>query len=489
MTPRIKDATVHLSPKRSLVREPNTSALPHEQDDLMELSAYLRIFRERWLVVLLCTMLGLGAAYGVARIIPPTYTSDAMLFLKVESDTGSLYERSQFSVQRIKSYPGLINSPGVLVPVMEQLQLDTSLNELRSRITATNPTDSVFLEITAEDSTAQGAANIANAVGRSLADAVRVLESSSGDESSYELALTIPATPPATPSSPQVSVILALGLMVGIAGGLIGAMLRNRLDRRVRTVSDVRRFTGLPVIAQMPKHSSRDAERSEAESAEAFHEFAQNVQILAGGQVPQWLTLVHASLTPSDARVGLARAIVNSGRTVCLLETQVDRRNGLGLLEEAPKFGLAEVLAGTADVADALVTIEGESFEILGTGSLAVCPSEHVSAQRFPQIAAELCARFDVSVAEAAVGSRPLNLPILAPVSDGVLIVSDYAHTRSQDLVSTIARVRAFGLNPLGVVVMSVPTRRRVQVSEHWRTTDYQDYRGYVGALPTRRDR
>lgn len=57
---------------------------------------------------------------------------------------------------------------------------------------------------------------------------------------------------PSVPSSPRTLVNMALGLLVGGMAALGAALLRERFDRRLRTVTDVESLVDLPVVASIP---------------------------------------------------------------------------------------------------------------------------------------------------------------------------------------------------------------------------------------------
>ncbi|WP_219469488.1 YveK family protein [Nonomuraea rhizosphaerae] len=59
------------------------------------------------------------------------------------------------------------------------------------------------------------------------------------------------ATTPTRPSSPSLPLYLGTGLMIGLFLGAAAAYGRDRLDTRLRTVADVERLTGLPVLADL----------------------------------------------------------------------------------------------------------------------------------------------------------------------------------------------------------------------------------------------
>lgn len=63
-----------------------------ERTGYMDLSDYIKAIRDRWFVVVVCLILGVGAAFVVTQRMPAVYTADAMLFVKVDSTSGSLYE-------------------------------------------------------------------------------------------------------------------------------------------------------------------------------------------------------------------------------------------------------------------------------------------------------------------------------------------------------------------------------------------------------------
>jgi polysaccharide biosynthesis transport protein len=64
-------------------------------------------------------------------------------------------------------------------------------------------------------------------------------------------AVISPAMPPEAPSSPSLPLFLGSGLMAGLLAGAGAASLRDRLDTRIRTASDVERLTGVPVLADL----------------------------------------------------------------------------------------------------------------------------------------------------------------------------------------------------------------------------------------------
>src|SRR6187551_1145790 len=111
----------------------------------METPIYPTAFRERWYLVVLA-----AAALGAA--LPRSYEASATLFLQVDSPESSLLERSQFAQARVKSYPDLVTSPQVLEATVDDLELGITPQQLATRLSASNPRDTVLLTVTASGS-------------------------------------------------------------------------------------------------------------------------------------------------------------------------------------------------------------------------------------------------------------------------------------------------------------------------------------------------
>ena len=205
--------------------------------------------------MVIAVVLGVISAALIAFTIPPTYSSTATLFLVVNDPNATLAERSQFSLARVNSYTELIRSPDVLQPAITELDLNLTVQELSSQVSATNPNNTVNIDITAQAGAATDASAIANAVADSLSRLVARVENVG--TFSVSLERLIPALTPIAPSAPQKAVILGLGLISGLAGGAIVALVLARVDRRIHSVTDVRRTTGLPVLGAIPRRRRR----------------------------------------------------------------------------------------------------------------------------------------------------------------------------------------------------------------------------------------
>lgn len=449
----------------------------------MENPGYLRIFRDRWIAIVLGVLIGVWVASAVAASIPPTYSATATLFLSVQSDAGSLNERSQFALARITSYPQLAESSDVLSKTISDLGLNESVQQLSKSISASNPPTTVLLQITAQSDTPERAAELANTVASNLSTVVSELENAPND-ARYSVALEprIPAQAPTSPSSPQLTVILGLGLIAGLALGLIAAIVWSRLDTGIRSVSEVRRISGLPVLGQLPSlwsASGAPGERRKTKSASLFRETQLAIRQANAAIVPDLLALVPASRTAGGlgVRVGFARAFAATGRSVCLVES--DFSGGIEVVAPTARGaqGLAEVLGDDKSSKPYIGRVEGESFSLLAAGLPSNLPRESDAEQRIRRVTHELVSAFDVTLIQVTSISKPASLELVGPYADGVVVVVRHGRTRTADLAHTLSRLRVMGVRPLGIVMTGVPAHRRRDLAAGWLPGDFNETR------------
>jgi capsular polysaccharide biosynthesis protein/Mrp family chromosome partitioning ATPase len=470
----------------------------------MEQQGYLQIFRERWVVIIAGFILGAGVAAGLAFTLPPTYTARASLLLNVESTEGTLSDRSQYSLDRISSYPELAFSEEVLAQTIEELGLDVSVGELSGYITAVNPATTLLLQIEAEAPSAQTAADIANSVAANVSAAVSDIENSSGDDR-YRTTLDIsnPATAPGGPAGPQKTIIIGVGVVAGLALGLIAAIAWARLDTAVRSIAQIRRISGLPVLGELPQlsvvHAHAGGEpaaqiSSTATAAESrfFRETAllRETQLAIkqanAGRLPRFLLLVPAGASAGGwlDRRAIARAIAATGRSVCLLEGESVGGSG-GSSAAQHGAGMAEVLGGSLPLRDAIHPADGERFSVISRGEGGTAVSEKTAEEHIRAVNDELLADFDSVVVEATSLSQPVGLELVAPYTDGVVVMVRYGRTRTAELAHALSRIRLLGLRPLGIVLTGVPGSRLEDVVASWRPEDFAETPG-AARVPVR---
>lgn len=148
--------------------------------DRVEIREYGRILRAGWWIVALATVLGIAAGWAYTLFTTPQYQACARLFVTTEggSSVGEAYQNNLFSQERVTSYAGLATSAQVAQRAVDQLQLQMSADDLRSRVTATPIEKTVLLDLCATDPDPAVAQVLTNAVAGQLTQVIQELETS-----------------------------------------------------------------------------------------------------------------------------------------------------------------------------------------------------------------------------------------------------------------------------------------------------------------------
>ena len=215
----------------------------------MPLHHYLQILRKRWITVVVVTFLCVLAAGIVSALTPATYAAHATSFVSLTDAGGastSIAQSSQFAQSRVESYPEVVHSPEVLQPVIDDLRLDMTVQELDRKVTAVNPTNTVNLTVTATDHDPKLAGEIANGVADNMALVIPELEKpANGQATPVKVTVIRPAETPQYPVSPRKTLNLVLGFVVGLALGIVAALIREATDTTVRSGAELYDLTGL----------------------------------------------------------------------------------------------------------------------------------------------------------------------------------------------------------------------------------------------------
>lgn len=435
----------------------------------MVLSDYIRILRKNWVVILATTLIGLAAAAGYSLTRTPMYESQAVVFVQSQAGgtASELQQGSTFAESRITTYVSLVREPVVVNPVITELNLNLSAGQLAQKVESSSPLSSTLIEITVQDADPVQAADIANALGESLAAAVERIDTPAGqDASPIKLTRVRDALASYAPVSPNVQLNLVLGVLVGLALGVGIAVLRAVLDNRVRSPRDVEALTDRPLIGAIP-HDPKTKERPIILQAdphnprsEAFRVLRTNLQFLEmdGGH-----TFVITSSIPTEGKstttINLAIALADSGKRVALLDTDLRKPKVAEYLGIEGGTGLTDVLIGRARVADVLLPWGGRSMYVLPAGKIPPNPSELLGSDRMHKLLEALGQEFDVVLCDAPPLLPVTDAAVLSRATSGAIMVVAVGKTTTHQLDGALEALETVGSKVAGVVLTMVPTK------------------------------
>ncbi|HEX3815637.1 MAG TPA: polysaccharide biosynthesis tyrosine autokinase [Mycobacteriales bacterium] len=430
----------------------------------MTLLDYLRILRKRWSTVVALVVLGIAVAAGVTALIPKSYQAQSTSLVTVTSDgsdaTGSsIYQGSQFTVQRVQSYTELATSPQVLTPVISLLHLNTTVADLRKKVSAQSPAATALLEVTASDGNASTAADIANAIAGQMRTQIEKLETPVGaGQSRVNVTAVKPAEAPLSPASPRLALDLALGLLVGAALGVIVAVVRDQLDTRISTAEELQAVTGaapLGAVAFVRQADQRGpgalADRS------AFSSIRTNLRLSDVDNPPRCVAVT--STLPDEGRTttvaNLATILAGSEASVCLVEADLHRPKVAAYLGITGAVGLSDVLSGVVDLDDALV--ERGRLTVLAAGAAVADPGGLLSSSAMESLVESVRGRYDFVLIDVPPLLSVADGAAVARMTDGAVLVVRHRHAPREQIRQAVQLLATANARLLGTVRTFVP--------------------------------
>ncbi|GAB2683776.1 tyrosine-protein kinase domain-containing protein [Thalassiella azotivora] len=438
----------------------------------MEISQYLRVLRERWRFVALLTLLSLGGAAAASLLSTPVYRASTQLFVAAQASgsAADLLQGSNFTQQRVTSYRDVVTSTRVLAPVIDELDLDVTTDELARVVTATTPPDSVLITVTVADESPEDAARVANAVGASFTAVVAELEQPSAEGGSPVRISTIePATAPERPASPNVPRNLGLGLVLGLVLGVGAALLRETLDTSVVDEDDVSALTEASVLGgiafdpDVPKRPLVVQGDPGEIRSEAFRQIRTNLQFIDAADHPR--AIVVTSSIPGEGKtstaVNLAITMAAAGSRICLVEGDLRRPKVSDYMGMERAAGLTTVLIGQADLADVLQPWGDGNLQVLAAGQLPPNPSELLGSAAMERLIGQLTASFDVVLIDAPPLLPVTDAAVLSKLADGALLIVGSQRIHRDQLTRALSHLENVDARLLGVVLNLLPAKRR----------------------------
>lgn len=211
------------------------------------------IFSILWgkvLLIILCAIIGGGAAFGVTKfMIKPEYTSKVTMYVNNSDTKQDAYMNINdinASQKLVSTYVEILKSDTVLAKVLQSSGLDYSITEIRNMMSASSVNGTEIFEVKVVSKDPEHAALIANTIAEvGPEQIIRVVKAGSVE-------LIDPAKVPQKPSSPNVILNTIIGIMLGGVLSVLGVLVYAMLDTRIKTEEDLEKSYGLPILGAIP---------------------------------------------------------------------------------------------------------------------------------------------------------------------------------------------------------------------------------------------
>ncbi len=268
-----------------------------------------------------------------------------------------------------------------------------------------------------------------------------------------------PATVPTSQADPKPVINGILAFIIGALVGIGIALVLEYYDESIRSKDDLEQVTGgLPTLGLIPAigdwRSTDDAylvSKSAPMSppAEAYRSLRTSIQFL--GLDRSLRTLQFTSPSAADGKTttlaNVATAMAEAGQSVVVVCCDLRRPRIHEFFGLSNAIGFTSVLLGTAELEDALQSVESVAgLHLLASGPRPPNPSELLSGKRAQAVFGQLANMADIVLIDSPPVLPVTDAAVLASQVDGVLLITSVGVSTRRDVaraLETLGRVEA----------------------------------------------
>lgn len=284
------------------------------------------------------------------------------------------------------------------------------------------------------------------------------------------------AEPEGKPAKPNVPLHLALGGVLGLMFGLGLAFFLEYMDTTVKSLDDVERFLGVPVLAVVPKgvgvlHRSSGFNPD----AEAYRILRTNIEFNRKSPDANCITVVSggAGEGKSTTMVNLAYVCAQGGYNVLLIDADLRRPSMHTHFDVSHTTGLTNYLTTDVRLEDVVLRTQVENLFFLPSGLLPADSAGLLNSQRMVDLIADVKSRFDLVLIDSPPILGVSDASVLANEADMTMIVVQHRKLPRNMLLRVKQTVENVGGKVIGVVLNNVDLQSDAQYQYY---TSYYTY-------------
>ena len=217
----------------------------------MSLEDIFLALRKRWLLIISVTLMFtiLGSIFVLFFGPEPQYESSTTVLVDYRaSETEALTQNDIVLSQKlVRTYNEVIKSLTVLNPVIDQLDLDLTPEQLLKKVSVSQVNETEIIKIAVTDRDPILARDITNTLSKVFTE--KIYDIMKVDSTSILDEAVLPTTPLAQNKVTKIAIAGILGMMVSV--GLV--FLFEYLDRTIKMPDEAEKLLGIPVLGVIPK--------------------------------------------------------------------------------------------------------------------------------------------------------------------------------------------------------------------------------------------
>ncbi len=263
--------------------------------------------------------------------------------------------------------------------------------------------------------------------------------------------------------SPNVLLNILLSVIAGLGAGIALAYFVEYLDTSVKTIDDIERSMGIPVLGVIPqKVRPMNEEGANPAHAESYRILRTNIQFSQKFKDGKTLCFTSGSMGEGKSLTlfNLAYICAQLGDKVIIIDSDLHRPRQHRMFGVSNKIGLANVLIGEVESLDVIHEEVFHNLDFLPSGKLDSGVHGLLDTQRMRELVKELSLKYDRVFFDAPPIIGVSDASVLAREVDGVMLLIQ--HRKYPKAISDRAKgmLDNMGANLLGVVLNNINVSR-----------------------------
>jgi len=310
-----------------------------------------------------------------------------------------------------------------------------------------------------------------------------------GDLQSTIARVVDPAIAPNVAYAPKKGQIIAISAAVALVLAAMLALLLDRLANTLNSTTDVENRLGVPALGVLQKIKGFAKKGFVSELAffndtqSTFSEAVRTVRtsvLMSALDQPHKVVVVTSSV-PEEGKTTLSfnlACALGQVKKVLLVDGDL-RRPKIGKLvgRNTKQAGLADLVAGQAQVSQCVFFDDRAGIHILSAGTIPPNPLELLSSKRFEDVLSKLKEAFDVVIIDSAPLQLVSDAQVLSQFASSVIYVVKADSTPYQVAQNGLKKLRRVNAAILGVVLNQLDLEKAEKYYGEY--SGYRSYKGY----------
>ncbi|WHY55232.1 YveK family protein [Peribacillus simplex] len=220
-------------------------------EETISITDIFKTLKKRWKLIMLLTLIAALISGTISYfLLTPVYQSSTQILVNQKQSENQLDSTQiRSNIDMINTYSVIIKSPAILDKVIDELELNQSVDQLSQKITINSQENSQVFSLTVQDSNPSQAVEIANTISETFQKEIKNIMNV--DNVSVLAKAEIKENP--SPVKPNPLLNIAIAVVVGLMAGIGLAFLLEYMDNTIKEEDDIERLLELPILGSIQK--------------------------------------------------------------------------------------------------------------------------------------------------------------------------------------------------------------------------------------------